>query len=145
MLRVVLDTNVFVSSLLVKDGAPAKVLDAWRDRHFLLIVSPAIVTEIAATLRHPRIRRRYNVSEEDVQGLLDLLERDALLVPGEAEVTGAVPDDPADEMVLACAVDGRSDLIVSGDHHLLKLGGYWGIEILGVREFLERLDKEAGS
>ncbi len=143
MLRVVLDTNVFVSSLLVKAGLPAQVLDAWRERRYLLLISPPLMAEIAATLRYPRIRRRYRIAGEDVVGLLDLLERDAILVTGEAEVGGAVPEDPADEMVLACALDGLADLIVSGDSHLLDLGEYAGVPILTVRQFPDRLEADA--
>lgn len=62
-------------------------------------------------------------------------EWDAIVVPGEADVEGAVPDD---EMVLAWAVDAGADVIVSGDGHLLELGQYQDIPILTVRDFLER-------
>ena len=50
-----------------------------------------------------------------------------------------IPADPKDEPVLACALDGQADLIVSGDQHLLTLADYRGIRILTVRQFLERL------
>lgn len=145
MLRVVLDTNVFVSSLLVKEGPAAQVLDAWRARRYLLIVSPDLVAEIASTLRYPRIRRRYHITEDDIQALLDLLETDSILVPGTADVSGSVPEDPDDEVVLGCAVEGDADLVVSGDRHLLALGGFRGIEIVAVRRFMERLSEETSS
>ncbi len=140
MLRVVLDTNVFVSSLLVKEGIPARILDAWRKREYLLIISPTLIAEIKATLAYPRIRRKYAITDEDIDQLITLLEHDALLVPGDVEsVAGSIPDDPADEAVLACALDGQADLIVSGDHHLLDLGDWRGIPILTSREFFDRL------
>jgi putative PIN family toxin of toxin-antitoxin system len=142
MLKVVFDTNVFVSSLLVKEGRPARVLDAWRDQQYLLVISPAIIAEIQTTLNYPRIRRKYAITDEEVEGLCSLLEQDALLVPGDAQVTGAIPEDPADERVLACAVEARADFIVSGDHHLLNLETYQGIPILTIRAFLERLGEE---
>jgi len=145
VLRVVLDTNVFVSSLLVKEGPAAQVLDAWRARRYLLIVSPDLVAEIASTLRYPRIRRRYHITEDDIQALLDLLETDSILVPGTADVSGSVPEDPDDEVVLGCAVEGDADLVVSGDRHLLALGGFRGIEIVAVRRFMERLSQETSS
>ena len=50
MLRVVLDTNIFVSGLLSKTGLPAKILDAWRAGQYLLITSPPIVAEIRRVL-----------------------------------------------------------------------------------------------
>jgi len=145
MLRVVLDTNVFVSSLLVKAGLPAQVLDAWRARRYLLVVSPAIIAEVQATLRYPRIQRKYALTDDDIEQLTDLLEQEALLVPGDAEVAGAVPEDPSDEIVLACALDAQADLIVSGDRHLLDLGEFQDIPILTVRDFLERLAGEEAS
>jgi putative PIN family toxin of toxin-antitoxin system len=143
MLKVVLDTNIFVSSLLVQAGLPAQVLDTWRERQYLLIASPAIIAEIRATLNYPRIRRKYAITDEDVEQLVTLLERDALVVPGDANVAGAIPDDPADEIVLACAVDAQADVIVSGDRHLLELGSHRSIPILTARQFLERLNIDA--
>jgi predicted nucleic acid-binding protein len=77
-----------------------------------------------------------------VARLITLLEQDALVVPGEADTKGTIPDDPKDDVVLACAVDGMADLIVSGDRHLLDLGEYQGISIITAREFLERLQDE---
>lgn len=139
MLRVVLDTNLFVSSLLVKSGLPAQALDAWRERRYLLITSPALISEIVTTLSYDRIRRKYFVTDEDVAQLVSLLEKDALIVPGRTEVSGVIPDDPDDERVLACAIEGQADLIASGDRHLLDLKEYEGISIATVRQFLEQL------
>ena len=143
MLRVVFDTNIFVSSLLVREGLPAQVLNAWRERKFLLATSPTFVSEIQSTLNYPRIRRKYNITNKDVSQLITLLAEDALVVPGDIETaSGSVPDDPADEAVLACALDAEADLVVSGDRHLLDLAEYRGIRILTVREFLEKLSAE---
>ncbi len=142
MLRVVVDTNQFVSSVLVRQGLPAQVLDAWRRRKFLLITSPSIIAETRSTLSYPRIRRKYPITDNDVERLVTLLKQDALVVPGEIDVTGAIPADPTDKMVLACAIKGRADFIVSGDHHLLNLGEYQGIPIVTAREFLEHLAAE---
>ncbi len=97
------------------------------------------MAETRATLNYDRIRRKYNLTDDDVEQLLALLQREALLVPGTADVTGAIPADPSDEKILACALDGRADLIVSGNLHLLDLGQYRGVSILNVRQFLERL------
>ncbi len=143
MLRVVLDTNIFVSSLLVREGLPAQVLDAWRERKFLLATSPTLVSEIQSTLNYPRIRRKYNITNKDVSQLITLLAEDALVVPGDIETaSGSVPDDPADEAILACALDAEADLVVSGDRHLLDLAEYRGIRILTVREFMVKLSAE---
>jgi putative PIN family toxin of toxin-antitoxin system len=140
MRRIVIDTNVLVSSLLVRAGLPARVLDGWRQRRYLLVTSPALIAEVRAVLKYPRIRNKYAITDEDVEGLVALLEEEAVVVPGEVEVENVIPEDPADERVLACAVEAGADGIVSGDRHLLDLGGYRGIRILTVREFLEELE-----
>jgi len=134
MLKAVIDTNVFVSSLLSKTGAPAGVIDAWRRGEFLLVVSPAVVEEIRRVLTSSRVRKEFSVQKADVAALVELLEKDALVVPGIADVTGAVHEDPADEKFLACACDGAADVIVSGDRRLLKLGVFRGISIVGTHE-----------
>jgi len=141
MRRIVLDTGVLVSSLLVRAGLPARVLDGWRQRRYLLVTSPAIIAGVRAVLRYPRIRNKYAITDEDVEGLVALLEGEAVVVPGEVEVENVIPEGPADKGVLACAVEAGADGIVSGDRHLLDLGEYRGIRILTVREFLEEMER----
>ena len=141
MLRVVVDTNLFVSSLLSRQGVPAQVIDAWRNRKYILVVSEAIIAEIRRVLSSPSIQRKYAISTQDIEELATLLNKETILAPDLEEVSGAIPDDPEDEIFLACALDGQADLIVSGDGHLLDLRDYQGIPILTARQFLEELAK----
>ena len=139
MLRVVLDTNIFVSSLLSKTGLPAKILDVWRTGQYLLITSPPIIAEIRTVLESPRITKKYLIAPEELEQLVNLLKRDAVVVPGHTEVKGTIPEDPKDEMFLACAMNADADMIVSGDRHLLDLAEYKNFPILNVHQFAERL------
>lgn len=141
MLRAVLDTNIFVSSLLNKKGAPARPLDAWRAGEYLLITSPPIMKEIKTVLEFPRIRVKYGLKDQDIQDLLDLLEKDAITVPGLPHVDKAIPEDQTDVIFLSCALEAGADFIVSGDHHLLDLKAFTGIPIIPVIEFFDRLAK----
>ena len=143
MLRVVLDTNVFVSSLLSTEGTPAQLLNAWREGRYMLVTSPAIIAEVVEVLESPRISKKYLIRHQDVENLVDVLKTDAVLVPGEAGVKGSVPRDPRDEMFLACAIDANADCIVSGDRHLLDLQTFRGIPILTVKEFAEELENQS--
>jgi putative PIN family toxin of toxin-antitoxin system len=138
----VIDTNLFVSSLLNRQGAPARVIDAWRNRNYLLVVSEAILTEVRRVISSPRIQSKYSILDQDIEALLVLLNQEALVVAGQADVAGAVPDDPQDEIFLACALDGKADLIISGDKHLLNLQEYQNIPILTAGQFLDKLSKE---
>ena len=142
MLRVVIDTNVIVSGILSRTGAPAELLNAWRERRFLLLSSRAIVAEVNAVLHYPHRRNKYHLSDEEINLTITLLEHDALLVAGDADVAGSVPADPKDEMFLACALGGQADAIVIGDHHLLDLGVFRDIPIINARQFLDQLKPE---
>jgi putative PIN family toxin of toxin-antitoxin system len=140
VLRVVVDTNLFVSSLLNRQGAPAGVIDAWRDRKYLLVASEAIIMEIGRVLHSPGIQSKYSILDQDIEALLALLTQEALVVAGQAQVSGVVPDVPQDEIFLACALDGKADLIISGNKHLLNLREYRNIPILTASQFLEELN-----
>jgi len=142
MLKVVLDTNIFVSSLLSKAGRPAMVIDAWRASRYLLVTSPSIISEIKRVVEAPSIRKKYGLGRDRIARLILLLEKDTIVVPGLSTVSGAIPKDPTDETFLSAALDAKAGLIVSGDRHLLDLGEYKGVPILTVRQFLELLEKQ---
>jgi len=144
VLRVVLDTNIIVSSLLSPSGAPAEVLDAWHELRYVLLLSPAILEELRSTLARPRIRSKYGVTAQDVEAVCQALERYGLWVAGDTPVHASVLPDPDDVKFLACAVEGKADCIVSGDRHLLDLGVFRGIPILNARQFLGRLATQSG-
>jgi len=140
MLRVVVDTNVIISGILSVKGAPFELLNAWRERRFILLSSQAIVDEIRQVLTYPRIRKKYNLRDEGIAQVITLLQLDALLVSGSMHVAGAIPADPEDEKFLACAIEAQADVIVSGDHHLLDLGVYQDIPIMTARQFVDQLE-----
>lgn len=142
MLRVVVDTNIFVSAQLSRSGVPAQVLKAWRERRFILLTSPAIIAEVAETLAGFIGRAPYAVSQPDVDDVVALLETVAVEVPGSADVADADIPDPDDLFFLACAVDGDADFIASGDKHLKGLKSYRDIPIVTARELLEMLDRQ---
>ena len=137
-LRVVLDTNVYVSGTILSRGAPFEILEAWRRQVYVLVTSEAIIAEIERALRYPHIRDRYAVTEEDVTRLAASLRTDAVVVADTDEVSGVSPD-PDDDKFLACALEAHADCIVTGDADLLSLGCYQGIDVLRPRQFLERL------
>lgn len=139
MVKAVVDTHIFVSSLLSSEGAAAAMITAWRDRGYVLCTSPAIMAEIAAVLSRPRLRDKYALSDAIVDDLMSLLEREALIAPGRRELPEPVLEDPTDTKSLACAIEADADFIVSGDHRLLDLCTYAGIKILTVRAFMHVL------
>jgi putative PIN family toxin of toxin-antitoxin system len=138
--KVVLDTNIYVSGLLSRNGTPAQVLDAWKAKRYILIISPFIIQEICDTLQSPHIQKKYKIIEEDILALVRLFELDAFLVKGEANTAGVIPQDASDEQILACAVDGQADFTVSGDHHLINLENFQNIPIITPQRLLIELE-----
>ena len=140
MLRIVIDTNVIVSSLISKKGAPATLLDAWIGQQFDVVMSDAILDEVEQVLLEPHLKGKFNITDERVARLLHTFREDAILVSGEADVHGEVPGDPSDEKFLAAALEGGADVVVSGDQDLLTLRTWRGIAILTPRQFLDHIN-----
>lgn len=131
-LRVVLDTNVIVSALIA-DGPPRQVVERCRSMDAVLVVSDAILSELAEVMR-----RKFGWSAGQVAVLLQELRSFALVV-APARPVDRIDDDPADNRVLECALEAQADAIVSGDtRHLQPLMFFDGIPILSPAAFVER-------
>lgn len=126
----VLDTNVYISALMF-GGLPGSLLDLALLRAFTLIISPALLDEL-----DEKLRTKFEMTMEDAAFLRARLENVARVVEPQ-ETLSVIAEDPDDNRILECAVEGHADLIVSGDRHLLKLANYQGIVIVTVRQFLE--------
>lgn len=138
-LRAVFDTNVLVSYLLVHRPPIATLIDEHLAQgRFTLVSAPDLLEELARVLRYPRLQRFYSPEERDrfvalIAALSELVE-----LP---EDLPAISRDPADDRVIACAVVGRAEAIVSGDRDLLALQTVGGIPILTAAQFLARLSE----
>jgi putative PIN family toxin of toxin-antitoxin system len=132
LIRVVADTNVYISALLF-GGLPGEFLDLAFLPSFQLITSPVLLDEL-----DDKLRLKFRLSDERRNFIRMILEKHAEIVrPGI--VLAAVRDDPDDDRVLECAVAGEAEFLVSGDKHLLRLGAHEGIKIVTVRQFLDDL------
>ncbi len=134
-MRVVLDTNQHVSAIIRPNGHPAQIVKLWRIGLIELAISPFILKEFEAVVHRPRIQEKYNLSDADITEYLEVLKTFAVIVPGTITVN-AVPDDPDDDIIIACAIEAEADMIISGDQHLLSLGSYQGVPIIKAVEFL---------
>lgn len=139
-MRVVLDTNVIVSALLSPTGVPARIVTAWQQERFELLVSESILSEYERALNYDRVRTRHRLDATEIAVLIDGFRQFAILV-AEIEPLHVVQDDPEDDKFLACAVTGRATYIVSGDTHLRDLELYQGVSILTPNAFLEVLSR----
>ena len=134
----VVDTNVLVSGLVAPAGPPRQIMNAWLEEGFTLVTSLYLVEELVHVLTYPRITKRLRLDEAKLAALLAALLSRAHVVPGQLHLPG-VTRDPKDDAVVACAVEGEADYIVSGDQDLLTLGEYQGAQVVTPREFVEIL------
>ena len=115
----------------------------WEENSIKVVVSDGIVEEITRVLQRPYFRRKRNITEDQIARLIELFRSLATWVPGTTKID-AVRDDPHDNKILACAVEGRADYLISGDDHLLSLQIYEGIPIISAAVFLTIYEQRSG-
>jgi putative PIN family toxin of toxin-antitoxin system len=135
-MKVVLDTNVLVSGLMYPKSAPGRIVAAWREGRFDLIVSVHRLTEIGRVLAYPKIRRILRWDDETIGRFLrQLLLRAEMVVPDR--MAGVQLRDAADTVILGSLVAGSADWLVTGDADLISLRD--DFPILRPSEFAVRL------
>jgi len=130
-LRVVLDTNVVVSALLLSDSVPRQAFDKALD-HGEIIISTPVLLELAEVLARNKLNK-YLTEQERMRFLVALLKESELV-----GITEQISDcrDPNDNKFLELAVCGNADVLVTGDDDLLVLNPFRGIALLTPRDFL---------
>jgi uncharacterized protein len=127
--RAVFDTNVVVAGI-VAEGLCREILEIHVPEH-TAILSQVLWDELVVTLR-----RKFGLTPDDLP-ILALYRRHAAWCE-PAKLAEAVCRDPDDDWVLATALAGEADAIVSGDADLLTLESYSGIQMLSPRQFVSR-------
>jgi putative PIN family toxin of toxin-antitoxin system len=146
LLRVLVDTNVWISAFIRADGAPAKVLQAFLDDRFVPVASRTLLEEIREVVDRPRIRRRCRFSGDELAFIMNRLSDRAI----EAFPTGNLRlcRDPEDDYLLETAIGGRAEFAVTRDDIkrdldlIVELRRH-GVEVLSVAQFLELLAKRS--
>jgi putative PIN family toxin of toxin-antitoxin system len=135
-MRIVLDSNIIVTGLLSTKGPPGFLLRAWVEEKFILITSQTQLAELRRVMQYKHLRARINPTlASDLFNSIDSL---AVVLPSLREVNLSL--DPDDNIILATAVDGLADLIVSGDkRHMLSLQRIGDIPIVMAKEAVDRL------
>ena len=132
-MKVVVDTNVILSGLFF-GGLPGRVLEAWRDGRFTLVLSAPILAEY----REAGAEFESQYGGSDFEAFAALIVVNSEIVDAPAHLPEQVCTDPDDDKFLACALAAGISVIVSGDKRLRAVNGWSGIEILTPRQFLDR-------
>jgi putative PIN family toxin of toxin-antitoxin system len=129
-MRVVIDTNIFVSSFF--GGKPRKVVDLWKSGALTLCLSKEILEEYADVLGRMGLEGSPELKE-----LLDLFSgAPNILFTSKTPEVHAVPDDPDDDKFIACALALGAEVIITGDKALEAVGSYGDIRISSPSRFL---------
>ncbi len=134
-MRIVVDTNTAISGLLWQ-GAPRRLLDVCRAGKVVIVTSQVLIAELGEVLCREKFAARIlraglspRAIVEDYAHLTEGVEPKPLDAP--------ICRDPDDDAVLACAVTGKADVVVSGDADLLMLCTFRGIPIISADQMLD--------
>lgn len=135
-MRVVLDTNILIGALITEGTPPDRLYRAWLRGEIELVTSTAQMAELADVLARPRLQEFLDADE--AAAIVENLGTRALILDDLLDVN--LSPDSKDNPILATAITGKVDLIVSGDKkHVLALGEVEDIPVVTAREALERM------
>ncbi len=135
-LRVVLDTNIYVSSAFW-EGKPYRIVQRALNDEFSVFVSEDIIKELKRVLA-----RDFGLADEAITENIDAILTFAKKIEINQNVS-VVKDDPDDDRIIECALSAKAQYVITQDNHLLKLKEFRGIKLLSPTEFLDFLEKKA--
>jgi putative PIN family toxin of toxin-antitoxin system len=131
VIKVVIDTNVFVSSFF--GGNPRKIVDLWKSGQLTLCLSRPIIDEYVEVLQRLGLKNERELSE-----LLSLFAHGFhVLFSAKTPELHLVEKDPNDDKFIECAVALKADFVISGDKALVAIQDYMGIRIVTPKKFLD--------
>jgi len=137
VLKIVLDTNVWISAL-IWGGKPVAIVEAAEQGMVDIFVSKSVIAEISQVLSYPKIEKVYN-SQLTRQQLMGQILKNVKFVEATVKLK-VIKEHPADDKIIECAVSAKADYIVSGDKHLLNVLFYQKTQIVSVNEFIKLIE-----
>ncbi len=135
MIKVVIDTNVFISSFF--GGNPRKIINLWKEGKIYWCLSNEIIDEYIAVLRRMGLQH-----EKEFHELLKIFaEGNNIIFTADTPQLEIIEDDPDDNKFIECAVELEAQYIISGDKHLKGLKKYLNILIVSPSDFWNEMDK----
>ncbi len=128
-MKVVFDTNIYISALVVQGGQAEKAIRKITEGKDILIISKPIIGEILSVLS-----RKFSRDSEALSRVAVFLSDLATVIHPSKRIN--VLKEEADNRVIECAVDGKADVIITGDKEILNLKEYLGVSIISLKEYL---------
>ena len=143
-IKAVIDTNVWISALLNPFGYPAKIRKSFEKGVFQVVVSEAMLEELVDVLSRPRIREKYDITPEDIEEVLTLIEHrsEYVLLSGDIEICR----DKDDNLIIETAIKGKAGYLVTRDDdvkfakEVSDFLSNYGVSVVSVAKFLTLIE-----
>lgn len=133
-MKVVIDTNIFVSSFF--GGKPREIIELWKNRHIILCLSNEIIEEYIEVLQRIGLQ-----NEKELNELLALFAKSYnCIFTSKTPSIKIIETDPDDNKFIECAVALNAQYIITGDNDILEIKNYMGIKVVTPHQFLEDFD-----
>lgn len=139
-MKVVIDTNILLSGLMLPNSIPGKIMQAWRENRFELVLSQFQLDEIGRVLAYPKIQKRLQWDEAEITQFLQQLFLRSIYL-GNIATVAEVPADANDNLILSAYIIGKAQYLVTGDKGIQALSEYYSI--LTAKEFVEQCHNQS--
>ncbi|MFW3147228.1 MAG: putative toxin-antitoxin system toxin component, PIN family [Thermoplasmatota archaeon] len=133
--RIVLDTNILISAI-GWNGPERRIIEKAIEGEYELLIGKELISEFIGVISREKFSK---IRKEDIRRFLILIF-EIFEVVKQRTTIDAVFEDPDDNKILECAVDGNADYIVTGDEHLLSIREFRGIKIIRSKNLIELED-----
>jgi uncharacterized protein len=133
-LKVVFDTNVLISSILI-EGSIADIALTKAENYYEILSSDKIYGELIKILMLPKFDKYVSLYRR--RKFIESFENRATFI--KVEIVINVCRDPKDNMFLELASSGKANYIITGDKDLLELNPFQGIQIISPKKFIEQI------
>lgn len=144
-IKVVVDTNIWISSLIASSKTAARLVDKWREDKFEIVVSEQQVLELYEVFSRPKFLFKYRIDRQEINDLVSSITTRAERVtikPGTK-----LCRDPDDDIIIETAIRGRAKYLVTGDKDItndktiLSFLSRHGVTVISLSRFLAIIDK----
>jgi len=134
-MKLVLDTNIFISGLLFPKSSAGKIVSLCLDEKFELCLSKSMIAEVERVLFYPKIRKRLKLTDSEIENYCSLLNFSAKIFETK-HIKAKVPKDHKDDHVLATFLASEADYLITGDDDLLCLNDQY--QIISLKDFVSQ-------
>ena len=144
-IKVVVDTNIWISSLIASSKTAAKLVDEWREGKFKIVVSEQQVLELYEVFSRPKFLFKYRIARQEIDDIVSSIavRAERVTLKGNTKLCR----DPDDDIIIETAIRGRAKYLVTGDKDItndktvLSFLSRHGVSVISLSRFLAIINK----